>query len=92
MECDLGDIAISYETYGAGRPIVMVPGRPSDHRVMMRFHGRSTEGVPSLPLGREHLRAVGFEIVESFERDPHEGFEIATRRASICARKPVRTS
>ncbi len=37
MECDLGDIAIFYETYGAGRPIVMLPGRPSDHRVMARF-------------------------------------------------------
>ncbi len=37
MECDLGDIAIYYETYGTGRPIVMLPGRPSDHRVMLRF-------------------------------------------------------
>ncbi len=37
MQCDLGDLAISYETYGSGRPIVMLPGRPSDHRVMMRF-------------------------------------------------------
>ncbi len=37
MECNLGDIAIYYETYGSGRPIVMLPGRPSDHRVMMRF-------------------------------------------------------
>ena len=37
MKCDLGDLAIYYETYGTGRPIVMLPGRPSDHRVMMRF-------------------------------------------------------
>jgi pimeloyl-ACP methyl ester carboxylesterase len=37
MQCDLGDIAIFYESYGAGRPIVMLPGRPSDHRVMLRF-------------------------------------------------------
>jgi pimeloyl-ACP methyl ester carboxylesterase len=37
MQCDIGDIAIYYETYGAGRPIVMLPGRPSDHRVMARF-------------------------------------------------------
>jgi pimeloyl-ACP methyl ester carboxylesterase len=37
MECNLGDIAIFYETYGTGRPIVMLPGRPSDHRVMERF-------------------------------------------------------
>src|SRR5215470_541600 len=37
MKCDLGDIAIYYETYGRGRPIVMLPGRPSDHRVMARF-------------------------------------------------------
>jgi pimeloyl-ACP methyl ester carboxylesterase len=26
-----------YETYGSGRPMVMLPGRPSDHRVMARF-------------------------------------------------------
>ncbi len=37
MQCDLGDIAIYYETYGTGLPIVMLPGRPSDHRVMLRF-------------------------------------------------------
>jgi pimeloyl-ACP methyl ester carboxylesterase len=37
MKCDLGDLAIFYETYGTGRPIVMLPGRPSDHRVMVRF-------------------------------------------------------
>lgn len=37
MKCDLGDIAIFYESYGTGRPIVMLPGRPSDHRVMARF-------------------------------------------------------
>lgn len=37
MKCDLGDIAIFYETFGTGRPIVMLPGRPSDHRVMLRF-------------------------------------------------------
>jgi len=37
MKCGLGDIAIFYESYGTGRPIVMLPGRPSDHRVMLRF-------------------------------------------------------
>jgi pimeloyl-ACP methyl ester carboxylesterase len=37
MKCDLGDLAIYYETYGTGRSIVMLPGRPSDHRVMARF-------------------------------------------------------
>jgi pimeloyl-ACP methyl ester carboxylesterase len=37
MKCDLGDIAIFYETYGTGRPIVMLPGQPSDHSVMLRF-------------------------------------------------------
>lgn len=37
LQCDLGDLAISYETSGAGRPVVMLPGRPSDHRVMARF-------------------------------------------------------
>ena len=37
MECNLGDFAIYYESYGSGRPIVMLPGRPSDHGVMERF-------------------------------------------------------
>jgi pimeloyl-ACP methyl ester carboxylesterase len=37
MHCELGDVAIYYETSGAGRPIVMLPGRPSDHRVMAQF-------------------------------------------------------
>ena len=40
----------------------------------------------------EHLRAAGFEIVESMERDPYEGFEVATQRAYIHARKRDRTS
>lgn len=37
MKCDLGDLAIFYETYGTGRPIVILPGQPSDHGVMLRF-------------------------------------------------------
>jgi pimeloyl-ACP methyl ester carboxylesterase len=37
MQCDLGDSAIFYESYGSSRPIVMLPGRPSDHRVMEQF-------------------------------------------------------
>src|SRR5258708_24940751 len=37
MVCNVGDLAIYYETYGSGRPMVMLPGRPSDHRVMARF-------------------------------------------------------
>ncbi len=37
MICNLGDLAIYYETHGSGRPMVMLPGRPSDHRVMARF-------------------------------------------------------
>src|SRR6266704_3376142 len=37
MKCDLGDLAIFYETYGSGRPIEMLPGRPSDHHIMERF-------------------------------------------------------
>jgi SAM-dependent methyltransferase len=40
----------------------------------------------------EQLRAAGFEIVESIERDPYEGFEVATRRAYIRARKRERIS
>ena len=31
MQCNLGDIAIFYETYGSGRPIVMLPAYPLDH-------------------------------------------------------------
>jgi pimeloyl-ACP methyl ester carboxylesterase len=37
MQCDLGDVSIYYEARGAGRPIVMLPGQPSDHRLMERF-------------------------------------------------------
>ena len=37
MKCDLGDLTIFYETYGTGRPIVILPGIPSDHRIMVRF-------------------------------------------------------
>jgi pimeloyl-ACP methyl ester carboxylesterase len=37
VKCDLGDIEIFYETCGAGRPIVMLPGIPSDHGIMFRF-------------------------------------------------------
>ncbi len=37
MICDIGDLAINYETYGSGRPMVMLPGSPSDHGVMARF-------------------------------------------------------
>lgn len=37
MKCDLGDIEIYYEAHGTGRPIVMLPGLPSDHGVMERF-------------------------------------------------------
>jgi pimeloyl-ACP methyl ester carboxylesterase len=37
MKCDIGDIEIFYETYGTGRPIVMLPGRPSDHHTMARL-------------------------------------------------------
>src|SRR5437762_1295718 len=37
MKCDFGDTTIFYETYGTGRPIVLLPGIPSDHRVMLRF-------------------------------------------------------
>jgi SAM-dependent methyltransferase len=40
----------------------------------------------------EQLRAAGFEIAESMERDPYEGVEVATRRAYIRARKRDRTS
>jgi pimeloyl-ACP methyl ester carboxylesterase len=37
MWCDLGDTSIYYEARGAGRPIVILPGQPSDHRLMERF-------------------------------------------------------
>ena len=40
----------------------------------------------------DHLRAAGFEVVESIERDPYEGFEVATQRAYIRARKPDQIS
>jgi pimeloyl-ACP methyl ester carboxylesterase len=37
MQGDIGEIEIFYESCGAGRPIVMLPGRPSDHHIMARF-------------------------------------------------------
>ncbi len=37
MKCDLGDVEIFYEVYGSGRPIVMLPGLPTDHGIMLRF-------------------------------------------------------
>ncbi|MDQ2905185.1 MAG: methyltransferase domain-containing protein [Chloroflexota bacterium] len=40
----------------------------------------------------EHLRAAGFEIVESMERDPYESVEVPTQRAYIRARKLERAS
>jgi pimeloyl-ACP methyl ester carboxylesterase len=37
MQCDISGRALFYETYGTGRPIVILSGRPSDHRSMVRF-------------------------------------------------------
>jgi pimeloyl-ACP methyl ester carboxylesterase len=37
MQCDLGDLSIYYETEGSGRPMLMLPGQPSDHRIMALF-------------------------------------------------------
>ena len=36
----------------------------------------------------DYLKAEGFEIEDSIERLPYEGFEVQTRRAYIFARKP----
>ena len=35
MECTLENITIYYETFGEGRPIIMLHGWPIDHRVMV---------------------------------------------------------
>jgi len=40
----------------------------------------------------EHLRAADFETVESIQRNPYEGVEVATQRAYIRARKLDRPS
>lgn len=37
MKCTLAGTEIFYETYGAGRPLVILPGQPSDHRSLARF-------------------------------------------------------
>lgn len=37
MECKFGERKIFYEAHGTGRPIVLLPGRPSDHKIMERF-------------------------------------------------------
>jgi pimeloyl-ACP methyl ester carboxylesterase len=66
MQCDLGDISIYYETFGSGRPIVMLPGRPSDHRIMARLmeplfaqRGGWLRIYPDLP-GTGRTPATGF--------------------------------
>jgi pimeloyl-ACP methyl ester carboxylesterase len=35
MECPLSNITVYYETYGAARPLIMLHGRPLDHRHMV---------------------------------------------------------
>lgn len=37
MKCALAGAEIFYETHGAGRPLVILPGQPSDHRSLARF-------------------------------------------------------
>jgi pimeloyl-ACP methyl ester carboxylesterase len=37
MECQLENITIHYETFGEGRPIVMLHGWPADHLSCVRF-------------------------------------------------------
>lgn len=35
MECDLGDIRVHYESFGEGRPIVLLHGWGMDHHYMV---------------------------------------------------------
>jgi pimeloyl-ACP methyl ester carboxylesterase len=56
MQCELEKITVHYETYGAGRPILMLHGWPSDHQVMvdvMESHFERRDGwlrlYPDLP-------------------------------------------
>lgn len=37
MECELGDITIYYESFGEGRPIIMLHGWSLNHRSMLSF-------------------------------------------------------
>lgn len=37
MKCTLAGTEIFYETFGDGRPLVILPGQPSDHRSLTRF-------------------------------------------------------
>jgi pimeloyl-ACP methyl ester carboxylesterase len=37
VQVSLGDATIFYEAHGAGRPVVILPGQPSDHRLMEQF-------------------------------------------------------
>lgn len=44
MECTLEKITVAYETFGEGRPIIMLHGWPIDHRHMVRFMEPVFEG------------------------------------------------
>ena len=35
MRCHVRDIPVYYESYGSGRPILMLHGQPTDHRQMV---------------------------------------------------------
>jgi pimeloyl-ACP methyl ester carboxylesterase len=37
MKFAFGDAEIYYETFGAGRPLVLLPGQPSNHLSLARF-------------------------------------------------------
>lgn len=39
-----------YECQGDGRPIVMLPGRPSDHRIMEPAFAHATAGCGCIPI------------------------------------------
>lgn len=37
MKCQLANLTVHYETFGAGRPLVTISGIPSDHRILLSW-------------------------------------------------------
>ena len=37
MKCQLADLVVNYETFGAGKPLVAISGIPSDHQIILSW-------------------------------------------------------
>ncbi len=37
MKCQLANITVHYETFGQGKPFIIIPGAPGDHRIILSW-------------------------------------------------------